>query len=401
MVVALDIETSAGGKASFQWYRNDFKVDSLALTYADGTTWFSANSWQIYGKLQQLSKDRTPLVVHNLQFESGVFSKLYPKLEFNWHADTMRLAQLYDAGGQEFATMPALSIEQELALELGETTEAELGKNFAKQIGLSLEACALRFLPAIHHNHKQVAHKWLEEHHKIKSRHGQYLHLLPPNILEAYNIADTNITLELYKVLTDRLHGFDWSRDWQLYTSRITQVNRAYKTGIKIDTAALYTYILDIEKEIAAMEHAFMERFTAEIDQVRDLKLLTAIEWANDPELKSDKARAKRFERLETGQVDDMWAEFNIGSNAQLERLFCDVLKIVPKFLTPKGGPSFKSSHLAQWGVGGEMLLKRKKRLLVLQQCVNTYLSAEYDGKAHPQIRASGTKTNRGSGGSL
>lgn len=298
-------------------------------------------------------------------------------------------------------TEPTLTLEQSIALELGETTEEELGKNWAKSRGLSLEACAMRFLPESAHGHKKVAHSYLQEHHGIKKAHGQYLHLLPPDILEAYNIADTNITMALYQELTERLRGFDWRKDWQLYTLRIEHMNKAYNRGIKIDRERLYQYILDIESEIAAMESLFMDQFRSEIDAVRDMKLLEAVEWANDPELKKDKARIARFERLATGAEDERWYGFNIGSNLQLEMLFCGVLKMVPKFLTPKGKPSFKSTHLSQWGEGGKILLKRKKRMLVLQQAVNVYLSSEYDGRTHPQVRAAGTRTGRVAGGSL
>ena len=69
------------------------------------------------------------------------------------------------------------------------------------------------------------------------------------------------------------------------------------------------------------------------------------------------------------------------------------------EFETPKGSPSFKTSHLDQWGEGGKILKIRKKRLLVLQQAVNTYASAMYDGRTHPSVRISGTRTNRVAGG--
>lgn len=404
MLIALDIETSSDRGSDFEIWRSDFKIDSVSLAFRENTHivhWYSVDPDQIRSKIAELHRDQTPLVVHNLQFERTVLTKLYPEYPLNYHADTMRLAQLWDAGGAEHDMEPTLTLEQSIALELGETTEEELDKHFNKSKGLSLEACALRFLPEEFHNHKSVAHDWLRDNAGIKKGFGSNLHLLPPEVLEAYNNADTAITLALYEELTAKLGAFNWKKDWQLYTLRIEHMGAAYLRGIRIDQESLLKYILEIEAEIAEIERAFAERFSMEIDQVRDGRLLDLLEWANDPGLKSDRARAARFEAVARGDKDDEWYRFNTGSAHHLTRLFCGVLKLTPKFLTPKGAPSFKSSHLNQWSEGGEMLLKRKKRLLVLQQAANLYISALVDGRSHPQVRGSGTRTNRCAGGSL
>ncbi len=90
---------------------------------------------------------------------------------------------------------------------------------------------------------------------------------------------------------------------------------------------------------------------------------------------------------------------FNVGSNKQLAALFVGKLKMTPKFVTKTGQPSFKSAFLSQWGEGGDMLKKRRKRLLVLKQCDSLLALSEYDGRWHVDLKACGTTTGRFAGG--
>jgi hypothetical protein len=141
-----------------------------------------------------------------------------------------------------------------------------------------------------------------------------------------------------------------------------------------------------------------MQTFAKEIDMVRDMRLMKLYtEWCNEP--KTEKGRANRRLKVESGEKDEDWYEFKLGSSKQLCMLFIDVMGMTHRFETPKGSPSFKASHLNQWKEGGQILFKRKKRLLVLQQCANTYLASLHSGRVHPFIRVSGTRSNRVSGG--
>ena len=403
MIVAIDIETCDDRGASFEYFRPDFRVFSLSCAWrdADGNIvhWFSTDATKIVQKLWALARSGDELVAHNLSFEYGVLTRLYPKIELKWYADTMRLAQHLDAGGAEFEAEPLLSPDQAIALELGEITEADLGKLFNKSRGLSLEACALRFLPEAEHGHKSEAHTYLTEHQGIKRAHGQYLHLLPPDILERYNNSDTRVTLLLYEDLCTRLGQFDWRRDWQLYYLRVQLMAGAYTRGIRIDRIALFTYILEIEREITEIERAFKQLYAVELTQVSSLRLIEKIEWANDPTLKSDRARRVRWETLESGVHDAEIDRFNVNSSQHLSLLFRTVLGMTPTFLTKTGQPSFKASHMHQWGPGGDILKKRKKRMMVLSQCINVYLASKLNGRVHCNVRVAGTRTNRVAGG--
>ena len=122
MIVAIDYETSDSRGASFQYFRKDFKIFSLSCCWRNASGeivyWFGTRSDAIAQKLAQLARDRVLIVAHNLPYEMGCTTNCYPHIKLNWHADTMRLTQLRDGGGEEFGT-PQLTLDQEIAQELG------------------------------------------------------------------------------------------------------------------------------------------------------------------------------------------------------------------------------------------------------------------------------------------
>jgi hypothetical protein len=393
-VISIDIETSCNGLAEYRYWRPGFKIDSIACSWrteAGIQSWFSNNPTEIDRMIRRLAELQSPLLVHNLSFEYGVFSKLYPDLKFNWAADSMRMAQLDDnAGGNKFEKFEVKTAD-DIMDELLDEQDVVKGP---KKVGMGLEACASRYLPQINQNHKSVAHKWLEENHGIKTNHGSHLHLLPYEQLKQYNIADTETTLLLYEQLSEILtmKGFDWSQDWILYTNRVKLMCGAYMRGLKIDREALKTEIYRVDAEIKEITNDF---FNATVD--------SRLEWAkkHPGKIKSRPTKAESF---------------NIGSNTQLKQLFIDCLGVVGGRTTKTGldkvesgelttqqaalkYPSFASKHLSTWGPLGEILYKRRKLLLVLQQMLGVYLGSHETGRLHCEIRASGTSSNRVAGG--
>ena len=109
--------------------------------------------------------------------------------------------------------------------------------------------------------------------------------------------------------------------------------------------------------------------------------------------------------------------EFNVGSNKQLKELFCDVLGMTAAHMTATGEkrvkdkeitreealkqyPSFQAKHLGDWGESGELPIRRRKRLLVLSQALNTLqMAKDGRGRCHPEQKVAGTRTNRVAGG--
>lgn len=400
--VVLDLETIDTRGASFEYHRKDFRLLSISLSWRDElgniTSWFSTRRCTIYDKLKWIADNQIPLVVFNIQYEYGCLHTLYPELKFNWAYDAMRLAILRDGGGDEFSE-PVFTQDQLIDIELGDLDEDEARKEWSKKFGNSLEACARRFLPAQNQDHKKVAHNYLKEHHGITRDFGRHLHLLPLEQLRQYNIADTETTLLIFDdcVRFFKESKFNYDRDTQLYNMRATHMAAAYARGLGVNQESLFKYILEIEQEIKDIEATFYAEFASELRKVRKwLYLEKRLEMLA---LKTEKNRQKRWEAYMSGQYKDKLT-FNFNSSARhLPMLFLGVLKIKPKFRTAKGRPSFKSSHLLQWGRGGEILLKRQKRLLVLNQAVAIYVASLYDGKLHASIKAAGTRTNRVSAG--
>ncbi len=399
-MISIDLETSCQGKAEFRFYRKGFKIDSIAATWREGDelkSWYSDQPKSIDAFVRRLAETQKPLCVHNLGFELGVFRALYPDLAFNWQADTMRLAQLLDNGGdwREYIFKSVDDLINEALDKVEERDETTPKKGGPKKTGLSLEAVAYRFLPEQYHNHKAEAYTWLEKNAGVKSNHGSHLHLLPPDVLKRYNVADTEITLLLYETLTEQLKlaNFDWQQDWQLYTTRCRLMQGAYIRGLKIDRESLREEIYKVDGQIKAVMDEFFEK-------TREARA----DWAT---------RFPGKRKSKPTQPGD----FNVGSNQQLKRLFVDVLGIVGGRTTKTGQakvdsksmskeeaarvyPSFQSKHLHLWGPLGEILLKRRKLLLVLQQMLGVYMGSEEDGRLHAEIKTSGTATNRVAGSS-
>jgi hypothetical protein len=371
--LAVDIETvDASGVSSFRWWKPGFSIQSLALSWRNGfdiESWFSMDPAQIEAAIRRLAATGRPLIVHNLAFEKGVFETLYPDLTFNWFADTMRLGQLHDNGGDW---------RDQIFLE------DVLDEESSPDLGLTLEAVASRVLQRDLHHHKDERDDYLRSL-GVRSRFGGHIHLLPADILERYNKADTAVTLELYEALAPLLDGV-WQKDWPLYHNRTRLMNSAYRRGVKIDIEPLERYVYEIDRDVDKIEAEFKAYHAQNIEKWAEMT-------ENPPE------------------------DFNIGSNKQLKELFCGVLGMSAKHLTDKGEarvkakeitpeeaakqyPSFKSKHLATWGASGEILIKRRKRLLVLSQALSTlWMAKDGGGRCFPEQKVAGTRTNRVSGG--
>ena len=371
--ISLDIETLNGeGKSDYRWWKPGFHIQSMALSWRDGEirSWFSADPSQIKRAIYQLAGTSRPLIVHNLAFEKGVFETLYPDLEFNWFCDTMRLAQLNDNGGDW---------RDQIFSDIGELDDEE-----SPDLGLSLEAVASRVLQRDHHHHKQERDDALRAM-GVRSRFGGHIHLLSGDVLERYNIADTTITLEVFEALAPLLEGV-WQRDWIFYHNRTKLMNNAYRRGISINIDALEQYIREIDADVDRVESVFKK--------FHENTLTLWQSWSNIP--------------------PEM---FNVGSNKQLKELFCTIMGMTAKHMTKKGEervkkkeitreealkeyPSFQSKHLSDWGESGLILIQRRKRLLVLSQALCTLeMAKQGGGRAHPEQRVAGTRTNRVSGG--
>lgn len=363
-IVSLDFETAlTSGEASVEFYRPDFRVTSCAISWYDTNNvlrniYLEKEEFIVHA-LSALQHRENLIIVHNLAFEYGVLKYRFPKITLNWHADTMRLTQLADGGS----------------------------------LGLSLEACTKRWLPPESHNHKAPYYAYLRETHAIrKGKEGANLHLLPPDMLEAYNVADTNVTLDLYVEITKYFKSikYDWSFDHQLYTAMCRLVSDSRGAGIKVDRDKLAKSKESLQQDLKALNQGFRDHFAAQIAEIEQ-ENLTAL----CSRLKTEKGQLANWEKA----IDDpKITGFKTSSTAHKKRLFVDKLGLEPKFYTTKGAPSFAKKLLRQWGEGGQMLIKRGTIFQALTQVKRLSEKSEYDGRWHVGLKVAGTTTGRMAG---
>lgn len=378
--------------ASTEAYRPNFRVSSCAFT------------WEEDGKLvskyiEGEADTRTELeywlardalfVWHNWTFDGLVARCRFPDLPVTMHADTMRLAQVYDGGGghDDF-----ILVEEEDLLAPGDKPKIKRSPTE----GLGLVKCVQRILGDTS-DHKAEAYAYIMSKVNVKYKQcGSYLHLLPSDIMARYNCADTENTYRLYKFIVDhfRYIQYDWTFDHNLYMMSANKIIGGKIRGIRVDRPQLATYIKAVTKEIEDIGIHFRSRFLEHIKLVEADRLESYV--TNKGKIKTEKGRVGRREKFHKGDpkaVDEV--EFNPGSNSQLAALFVDKLGITPVFFTDKGAPSFKSAMLNQWGEGGEILRTRRKRGIVLKHSEALYKMSEVTGRFHPSLRTAGTKTGR------
>lgn len=407
-VIAIDFETADSKGASVDFWKPDFRALSCAFSWVSSEgelkRAYREGEEKVAAYLRKLAKDQIPLVAHNLQFEYGVTKARFPwfPLELLKY-DTMRLVQVHDQGGKDTYDDSMLSLEDELAWLEGK---------IEPKTGLGLEAAASRILPSIWHSHKQRYYAYLRENHGIPAgKEGANLHLLPSDQLEAYNTADTDITLLIFRSLTQKFasDGYDWSLDHQLHLGAIKRLVDLKISGIKVRRSNLVTFVTETDKEMAeitARFRAYHEEPIARIEAARKEA------WVGG--LKTEKGREKRRATLEEKREE--W-EFNPRSTTQLATLFVDTLGVQPTFWTKESkktaskrkdnpnmkpfipNPSFRAVHLSSYGDGGKILEKLKKRQIVCKQASNLLGLSETDGRWHVELRACGTKTGRFAGG--
>jgi hypothetical protein len=398
--VVLDVETSENGRGSTEFYRPNFRVDSMAVSWYEGDvikSSFIEGEPLIGDCLKELALRKIPIVAHNAQFEMGVFKCRFPDYKPIWHADTMRLVQVYDNGGDKGAFEVLKTFDDQLDAIEGADDDAKEKKTYLAGLGLVKACYRILNLP----DHKTEAHTWIRENvpeWKKGKKEGGFLNFLPKDLLERYNVADTERTLLLYKHITDYFTkiNYDWRKDHRLYFSSMHQVVDAKIRGVPIDRTNLETYRQSVEFEISEIGRSFTSDLSNPIAAVERGRLVKRI-----GKLKTFRGRKRYVARVKRdGGLYDKDLRFNIGSNKQLAALFIDQLGMEAKFKTAKGAPSFRSAVLGSWGEPGERLKTRRKRLLVLKQTEALLELSAFDGRWHVDLKMAATSTGRAAGGS-
>lgn len=406
-IICIDYETiellpDGSTRACANYWQDNFRVLSCAFSWYNDLgikqSLFIQGEAEVGKILRTIADNQTRVLMFNYQFELGVTTCRYPDLSLNWYCDVMRLAQLYDnGGGHDSFDMVLIDDDVTEDIDTDEDEERKPKKPKYKRValaGFGLSKCSRRIIGALE-DHKAEAHGWIYANIPDcpKGKAGRYLDRLPLDILERYNIADTETTLDLYEFITTQftIQEFDWTTDHNLYMPSVKRIVASEIRGIPVNRPDLATFHKETTQEITNIGTKFRADFAKEI---RAIEFRRTIHWILSP--KTPRGQRNRYKKWSTTHIPKL--VFNPGSNKQLAALFKDTLGIHPIFFTPKEAPSFKSAHLHQWGDGGQILLKRRKRLIVQKQSEAILEQSARDGRLHIKLKAVGTKTGRYSG---
>lgn len=369
MVYALDFETSG-----LDFWSPSFQVKSIAVSYRDesGDLVSRFTETNIRRWLEQLHERQTPVIVYNAGFELGVLKCCFPDLKLNIVADVMRLVQVYDNGTKDY----------HIFLEDMDDEDIEEIED-----GFGLKVAGPRILGNDFNDSHVATYAWIRSNLGVKrGKEGEFLGSLPSDILLRYNTGDTENTLKLYERITQEFRriSYDWKPDHLLYMNVTRLIVESKARGVKVDREKLAAYAVQVEAEIVEIEKKFCNALAGPIEEVQRLKL--------------EEVKAKY--KTEKGRAGAKVDEFNCGSNKQLALLFVTVMKQPVQFTSATGQPSFKKAHLHTWGEGGEILLARRQRMLVLKQTQNLLKLTEEDNRWHVGLKSVGTSTGRFAGGS-
>lgn len=368
MVYSLDFETSG-----LNFWSPNFQVKSIAVSYRaeSGDLVSKFTETNVRRWLEQLAEKQVPVVVYNAGFELGVLKCQFPDLKLNIVADVMRLVQVYDNGTKDY----------HIFLEDMDDDDAEEVDD-----GFGLKVAGPRILGSDFNDTHEATYAWIRENLDVKrGKEGALLGSLPRDLLRDYNCGDTENTLKLYeKIIKEfRRINYDWKPDHLLYMNVTRLIVESKIKGIRVDREKLQSYVTQVEAEIQEIEKKFCDALAGYIEEVQRLKL--------------EEVKAKY--KTEKGRAGAKVDEFNCGSNKQLAMLFVTVMKQPVQFTSATGQPSFKKAHLHTWGDGGEILLARRQRMLVLKQAQNLLKLTEEDCRWHVGLKSVGTSTGRFAGG--
>jgi hypothetical protein len=379
----LDYESALlDGSPSVEFYKDDFRSTMAGWAWrgenGDIRTKCTVGEDDTLNFFKRVLKSKIQLVVHNFAFEWAVTKWRFPGMESLVQIDTMRLAQLTDNGGPEHYEE---TFEDALA-------DLEGRKPFN---GLSLEACASRFCGPEFYKHKQP---YLDLILERGGKKGDF-HLLTQDELIAYNLKDVETTLNLYEVLIDTLgkRGIDWQKDHYLYRSRCRLTATAKARGVLVDKEQVKRHIELETENINATTLKFYEAYRPQIAAVEARK---ALAWVAG--CKSPKGQEGRRKQLLENPPEEI--KFNLGSTKDKAALFMDELGLTPRFTTEKGAPTFGAKLLWQYGDVGNMLIKMGTYKISRAQPVSLDELSERDGRWHLDLKCTGARTGRLSGGS-
>lgn len=394
-VWVIDFETTG-----LDMFKPDEEIKSMAVTYTKNNEMcskFLDSKEDIHKCLRYLDKTQLPVLVYNAQFEMLCLMCKYPELNINIAVDGLRFVQQ----------------------ELPPREKAKGRREKGKKTEMNLKYATRYLLPKKYSNYEEPIKKWIIEHvvyldetgnskKPNNTNWGRFLTKAPRDLLEAYNIADTENTLRLYKTILDNWDKEGYLQpnmdyivfDHQRYLKRCKRFVKAKVKGVNVLSDKLKESVAHIDTEMSNLKDSFYQQHKEDIDKATEIKFQLTLQKGRDA-CKSEVGKAK----WTPDNKAHLKVPFNFGSTQQLTQLFVGIQRQIPKIFTTdlKTGrktstPSFNKKHLKQFK-GTELLIKKSELNQASAQSNSLMQRIQYDGKWHIDVRAAGTVTGRTAGG--
>ena len=360
-VYVIDIETQSrvtGKGETIPWLGNiigvgvcwgaDFEIES---SYYHGE--------QIDEIFEYLSAHNVPLVAYNTLFEVNWITYHYEHLAFNWVGDAALLAIALDNSANSFGLKDAAP-----RLVSYEPWEQEISLY-----------CVEHF--------KCAPSKW-----------GEYIPLLPLDILSIYCRKDTHATYLIWqegcrKLNIEHIHEF--------FMAEVFMTSQASLAGTLVN------------RELAIKLHDRDDAIVKQTDErfMTHPALIPHIEAANRS--RYEEKIAKDLAKSKTGKVRptpyETWIEKHpfITSTAQLARvfksqkLFWSESKLIHEWpaMTEGFAPCLDADHIHLYGIGGQILSDAAELEYKVNKCKKLIGDSEYDGRAHFDINLINVRSTR------
>ena len=359
--LAIDFETSG-----LRWADKGFKVRSVALVNDSISIAIDLTTLnqQVATRLWSWLANHTALVAHNATFEAGVIFSQTGRIP-DISVDTRAMAYALAGEGSPGQSWGLKSLAKDL---LGaETWNEDIDIN------------------------NMMNEDW--------SKVGKY------------NQIDTHYTWHLYLLMSEVIHenSATWGRYFMDYhqldvMNMIRLQVEAYACGLHLDVDHLTKYGSEVDAQIASKLFDFhahpkvlpaVAEFNRQVIAQYEAKMLR-----NAQTTKEGKPRAA-YERARVAyEMAKHEQHFNIHSNAHLQWLIYDYLKIPPKTKTDGGKASVSAEALEGIPEIGKLILEYREPL-AMRKFITSLTNNLQGGKVRIPIRAPGTVTGRCSAGEI
>ena len=377
-LVFIDFETDNEQGYGLQIWSKRFKVSSCGFLTDTGDKKFSVDFNEIGDIINFFHKEGYTFCVYNASFDCTILMHIFGLADaFSRSIDVWRLAG--------YCNM---------------TVDEDSAKKRERDVSLVGSVKYYYGEPDFKEKHLQylidngTARNLKEAHKKVA--------MLPPDLLEAYNLEDVYQTKRIYDHTTALLAQWeiDWTTDHSLYMHESYLYAKSFIYGIRIDRETLFLNVASLKTNIETIHSELMQEPSVVEAESR---LVVRKEKVTHPMIKKHKLQfPEKWHMQEPTQqevMDDMVERISFNFNSCLHKklLFIDILGYPVIRYTDGGKPEISKVTLPEYGEIGGKLLKMLKMQKELKQLEVIEAMSEEDGRLHPSLRSSTTVSSRSS----